>query len=125
MLEDGTLGDSERSGNVADAGGMVAVLGEVLRCGFDNAGALLFRPRPDGDVALVERRSDAIAGDSRHRVTYGHCSLQEHLIDFNFIFRGKYASVKRRRIRFVTASQSVPGDSKSIYDAIVIGAGHN
>ena len=39
VLEDGTLGDAERDGNVADACGVISMLGKMLRGRFDDAGA--------------------------------------------------------------------------------------
>ena len=66
MLEDGALGDAQRDGDVADAGGVVAVLGEMLRRGLDDAGALRLRPGARRRLPLVQRRSNAVAGDSWH-----------------------------------------------------------
>ena len=57
-------------------------------------------------------------------MTISHDSIQERQVGFNFIFSAICDSVIRFRTVFVTSSQG-KGDSKSIYDAIVIGAGHN
>ena len=57
VLEDGTLGDAERDGDVADAGGVITVLGEMLSGGFDDAAALCLGARASGGLALIERRS--------------------------------------------------------------------
>ena len=58
-------------------------------------------------------------------MTTGHDSIQEHFIDFNFIFTATYGSVSRFETHSVTSSQSTKIGASSIYDAIVIGAGHN
>jgi phytoene dehydrogenase-like protein len=58
-------------------------------------------------------------------VTISHASIQKDRIDFNFIFAVLYDNVIRSRVQFVTSSQSKKATSNSIYDAIVIGAGHN
>jgi phytoene dehydrogenase-like protein len=58
-------------------------------------------------------------------MTISHNSIQEGSVDFNFIFSAICDSVVRFRIRSVTSSQTGKSGSKSIYDAIVIGAGHN
>ena len=66
VLEDGTFGDAECGGNVADAGGLVTVLGEVLHGSVDDAGALGFGPGTGRVLTHVTRRCDGIAGDSAH-----------------------------------------------------------
>jgi phytoene dehydrogenase-like protein len=58
-------------------------------------------------------------------MTTSHDSIQEHFIDFNFIFTAIYGSVIRFGMHSVTSSQSTKIGASSIYDAIVIGAGHN
>jgi phytoene dehydrogenase-like protein len=58
-------------------------------------------------------------------VTASHDSIQEGASDFNFIFTAIYDSVVRFRIVVVTSSQQSKASANSIYDAIVIGAGHN
>src|SRR5580692_10458487 len=66
VLEYGTLGDTQGGGDVTDAGIVISMLGEMLCGGFNDSRALGFRTRADLGLALVERRRDAIAGDSRH-----------------------------------------------------------
>jgi len=66
VLEDGAFGDSQGSGYVAYASIVISTLCEVLRRRFYDARALSFRTRPQLRLALVERRHDPIAGDSRH-----------------------------------------------------------
>src|SRR5437899_5337298 len=59
------------------------------------------------------------------RMTKGHKSIQQNIVDDNFIFTAVCDSVVRFRIPFVTSSQSSETRARPIYDAIVIGAGHN
>src|SRR5260370_32570782 len=66
VLEDGTFGNTELECDVPDPGGMITVLGKVLRGGFNDAAALRFGAWARWRLALVERRSSAITGDSRH-----------------------------------------------------------
>ncbi len=58
-------------------------------------------------------------------MTVSHDSIQDDTIDFNFIFRTIYDSVVRLGIWALTLSQNNKTRTESIYDAIVIGAGHN
>src|ERR1700758_617888 len=46
-------------------------------------------------------------------------------IDFNFFFRVSCGNVIRFKATVVTSSQTTQPSGKSVYDAIVIGAGHN
>ena len=58
-------------------------------------------------------------------MTFSHESIAEKYFDCNFIFAAICDSVIRHRNRFVTSSQQGNRDGRFIYDAIVIGAGHN
>src|SRR5580698_2043445 len=66
MLEDRTFGDAKCRGDIADAGGVITILREMLHGGFDDAGALGLRTGAGREVARVTRRGDGIAGDSAH-----------------------------------------------------------
>ena len=66
MLEDGTLGNAKSNGNVADARRMIAVFGEMLRCRLNNSATFRLGARTRFDLALIKRRCDSVAGDSRH-----------------------------------------------------------
>jgi phytoene dehydrogenase-like protein len=57
-------------------------------------------------------------------VTASHESIPEVILDFNFIFSAFYGSVIRLQIILVTIGQYATKADK-IYDAIVVGAGHN
>lgn len=56
-------------------------------------------------------------------MTYGHDSIYQDCLTFNFIFIHFYGNVIRLRHAFMTLSHSA--QKQDIYDAIVIGAGHN
>lgn len=56
-------------------------------------------------------------------MTLSHSSIQESFVDFNFIVAAICDRLIRFWIHIVTSSQ--PRKSDSIYDAIVVGAGHN
>src|ERR1035437_2182466 len=58
-------------------------------------------------------------------MTVSHESIQEHSVDFNFIFAAVYDSVVRFSTHSLTSSQTRQNAPRSMYDAIVIGAGHN
>jgi len=58
-------------------------------------------------------------------MTKGHDSIQEGSVDFNFIFTGTCGSVIQLQGGSVTVSQATESGPKAVYDAIVIGAGHN
>ena len=70
VLEDGTLGDAERDGDIADAGGVITMLREMLRGGFDDSAAFRLRSGARGGLALVLRRGNPVAGNSWHRNDY-------------------------------------------------------
>ena len=67
VLEDGAFGDAKGDGDVADSGRVIAMLGKMLRGGFDDAAALCLRAWAGWGLTLVEGWSNAIAGDSWHR----------------------------------------------------------
>ena len=50
-----------------------SMFGEVLGGGFDDARALGFGTRADSRLTLIERGSDAIAGNSRHNNDFQSC----------------------------------------------------
>ena len=58
-------------------------------------------------------------------MTASHESIPENYFSFNFISTVVCDSVFRFRTYFVTLSQTSYAGDKSVYDAIVIGAGHN
>src|SRR3984885_2157722 len=58
-------------------------------------------------------------------MTLSHASILEGNRRFNFIFIRLYGNVIRFWTSIVTGSQDQRPNPKSIYDAIVIGAGHN
>src|SRR5271163_4055138 len=58
-------------------------------------------------------------------MTLGHGSISQPRLDFNFIFAAMCDSVMRSTRSGVTSGQAEQEYSKSIYDAIIIGAGHN
>jgi len=58
-------------------------------------------------------------------VTESHESIPDAPDVFNFIFTALWDTVIRLERRAVTASQNVGKTSQTIYDAVVIGAGHN
>src|ERR1700685_2291638 len=65
MLEDGSFGDSESGGDVADASSVVALFGEMAHGGVNNSGSFAFRPGP-GRHATITRRRNQAATDSTH-----------------------------------------------------------
>jgi hypothetical protein len=66
MLKDGTLGDAKARGNVANAGRVIAMFRKMQRSRLDDADPFGLGTWTGRRVMLIERRSDAIAGDSRH-----------------------------------------------------------
>src|SRR5216684_2647971 len=58
-------------------------------------------------------------------MTISHTSIHEGFVDFNFIVSAICDSVIRFRTCYVTLGQANKTSANSIYDAIVIGAGHN
>jgi phytoene dehydrogenase-like protein len=59
------------------------------------------------------------------RVTSSHASIAQQYTDFNFYFIELWDSVVRPDISVVTSSQQRTSNPSHVYDAIVIGAGHN
>src|SRR5580658_148826 len=58
-------------------------------------------------------------------MTESHDSIQQPALDFNFIFTAIYDNLARFLVWSMTFSQDSQSGARSIYDAIVIGAGHN
>src|SRR5882672_321885 len=66
MLEDGTFGDAQFGGDVLDAGGAVAVLGEVTDGYFNDSSAFGLRTRTWFSLRPQLRRLGQAAGYSIH-----------------------------------------------------------
>ena len=107
MLEDGTFGDAEGDGDVADPRGMISVLGEMLSGGFDDAAALRLRTRARGRLALILAEAERGCWQFLASiVTVSHESIPQATIDFNFIFTAIRDSVMRFQRVTVTLSQA-------------------
>jgi phytoene dehydrogenase-like protein len=58
-------------------------------------------------------------------MTLSHATIHQRCIDFNFFFPVSCGNVIGFKVHFVTSSQPIQHSTNRVYDAIVIGAGHN
>src|SRR5262249_11798450 len=92
VLEDRPLGDTQGGGDIADARGVVPLLGEIAHSGFDDFGPLAFRARPRRWMT-IPRTTNNIASDPSHDLTSSHDNLQENRYQFQFYFCLRCGSV--------------------------------
>ena len=85
MLKDRSLGDAERGRDIADPGGVIALLGKMAHGSINDSGSLAFGPGPGGHAAVTRRR-DETASNSTHSLTSSHKTLQKCHLNFNSIF---------------------------------------
>src|SRR5271168_738003 len=85
MLKNGALGNAQHRGQVTDAGGVIALLGELAHGGFNDPGSLALRTRPRRQVTIARGR-DNTATNGTHSLTSSHGTLPEKHSDFNSVF---------------------------------------
>ncbi len=87
VLKDGTLGNAEGGGDVADPGGMVPLFGEMTHGGVNNAGPLAFGTGARRHMTVTRRRNQATSNPT-HILTSSQETVPKMNVDFNSIFRG-------------------------------------
>src|ERR1700722_4341469 len=66
VLEDGPFGNAEAYGDVPDASGVIPMLGKMMSSGLNDSGPFCLRAGAGLALPLIERRRNAIAGNSWH-----------------------------------------------------------